>query len=764
MKRYVQIARALRAPLAVALLLGMPLANAAGIVLQNVNYAKGDRKVIVKGILDGYTAGTPVYVRDLNTGTLLGTQITGKQFNFRINVPTSRAVPCAIQVTTDAHAASSVVRNAGRVCGAYSATLTGLVTDEPIPFATVTVTLNGVTYTTVADENGRYSLPIVSARLDELVKIDASAVNEETGEPIEFTNLFGSFARVLDAAAADGSANANVTNVTTASYALLLQANGGQQPATEEELRTAETSIDATLLLELAAVIKLIVDDPNYSLPPGETSLIAFISDPAKVEAYRATVASEDLNAAMAAILADSNLVAGFRPEDIPDRYFVIPNTNPGYIARFGSILEFDAGSSGGRLLNYFPNLTAIAQATNAPFAWSVDDGRLVLEFTPAIVLTSFPTISGSGAFPFLTDAERQRLAEAGISQIRVDFTTLQHAYTRISDGVLVDTVSRETRTEISAPPIPLPDGSTLVLSLLPQFEVGNAQETMRASQDIPPRPFTASCPASAGGVCVPGTWGGLHVFSPGISINNQPIAVAPFGDVQTFATDGSVTGTISGVSANWRVDGDGALVITYPSGWTQKSLVLDSLGLEWGVFSEFANESTGQRYASYGIHVKANAPFVLSDAYLGNPVGTFWQGEINSWLPSSRNPDGTRTLGSYFGWQFYEGSDVVSNVGFLDLRSCDGGPDADDVYANLSRGRWSLAPDGSLVIDRFAFQFPGQTLRTWYPIAATVVGGERQFYVMEMQRTEVLGTMRVNIAPRLNYQREIEAPWVCSN
>jgi hypothetical protein len=88
MHTYARLARTLRAPLAAALLLGMPLAHAAGVALQNVNYAKTDRKVIVKGRLEGFAGATTVTLRNLATGAVLATQpAKGAQFGFQVVVP-----------------------------------------------------------------------------------------------------------------------------------------------------------------------------------------------------------------------------------------------------------------------------------------------------------------------------------------------------------------------------------------------------------------------------------------------------------------------------------------------------------------------------------------------------------------------------------------------------------------------------------------------------------------------------------------------------
>jgi hypothetical protein len=756
----------LRASLATVLLLGTPLAHAAGIALQNVNYAKSDRKVIVKGRLDGFAGATTVTLRNLATGQVMaGATAKGNQFGFHVNVPLGVQVPCEISVEArnasyTAHRTSEV-RNAAGICGKYTVALTGVVTDTVIPFATVTVTVGGVTYTTVADENGQYTLPITSANLDELVLIEADGTSPATGEPIQFMNLIGSFSRVLDEQLTEGSADGNVTNVTTASYALLLEANGGDMPTTEEELRAAETSVDATALLQLAALIKLIVDDPDYSLPEGQTSLLEFVRDPVAVAQYLDTVPQSDLDAAITSILTDANLVPGFVAADIPSRYYAIPAAHPGYLARSGYILEFDSGAGTGRLLDF--NSTR-AEPINEPFAWSIQDGRLLATLPEPAARVSYPSLLEPQVANLLTPAERTLIAADGWGQVPVRYELLGYAYTRIADGVLVDTVQVEARYTLQVEPFQLTDGTLFQPSLPPYAQIERSNESLRASLEIRAQPFVTACPAPAGAACVPGTWLANSMYSPGtLAGATQPLPIGPNGDIVRFASDATATGTISGVTASWTIDGDGALIVSYPdSGWQQKVMIIDTLGIEFGVFNELSR-SDGSRFATYSVNVKATGDFALSNAYLANEVGHFWQGEINQWVPTGFwwNPDGTRALTSYFGWQFFADSTTAINVGGVSLRDCDGGLVADDPYADLAFSQWQQSGTG-IAIPR---GFNGSRLRTWYPAASTVVNGERLFYVMEDERfVSGPNAGRLWFPPRINYLREIEAPWVCSN
>ena len=139
------------------------VAHADGIAIQNANYDATGRQIIVKGKLDGFDGPQTVSVRNLATGAVLGTQSTSKQFIFFIPVPAGTAVACEIQVRAGAEVRSAEVRHGPGNCARYTVQLTGKVTDAEIPFALVTVTVDGITYTTTADANGNYTLPITTA-------------------------------------------------------------------------------------------------------------------------------------------------------------------------------------------------------------------------------------------------------------------------------------------------------------------------------------------------------------------------------------------------------------------------------------------------------------------------------------------------------------------------------------------------------------------------------------------------------------------------
>ena len=455
----------------------------------------------------------------------------------------------------------------------------------------------------------------------------------------------------------------------------------------------------------------------------------------------------------------DSNLVAGFSAQDIPERYFAIPAANPGYMARSGYILEFAAAGNTGGLLDYF---SGQGKSLSAPFSWQIANGRLRVDFAQAIVVNYVEVADSPALAGVLTPAEQAAFAG---EQLNVVQRTYGYTFTRLNDGVLADPVLREADMSLQVLPTATSKGQFGGTQEVDR--TAESTDSLRSSLDIQPIPFAGSCPSGGQSVCVPGTWSSFAVYSPGNDLGfitgtaGAALPVTAWGDVQTFtgvgANSGTVTGAISGVSATWAVSADGTLTVTYPSGWVQRMQVIENQGLEYGVFHEFTRGA--ERFATYNINVKADAGFSFTVPYLANAAGEIWQGEVNNWVVGNLNQDGSRPIGSYFGWRFTAVDDSALNLnGLFENETCDPDGLANDLYASLSLGKRTVTADGRVVIDRTG---NGARLRSWYPIASTTVGGDRQFYAMESERRNGL----VFIAPRLNLLREIPVPqWKCSN
>ena len=699
----------------------------------------------VKGELKGFGKNTSLTLRDADNLEVVfhSETVKNKRFNAKVQIEDLIYVPCKIAAVANNNTTlmdSADVTDVSS-CGGYSATLSGLVTDEPIPYASVSVTVNGNTFTTTADENGAYSLTILTTTLETLVKIESSAFDAQTGDEINFVNLLGSFEKVLE----DDSHN--VTNVTTASYVLTLAANGFQEPTNITELQQAETAVDASQLIELAAVIKLIVDDANYQLPDGYTSIIEFVSSQSAVESFIENTPEVDLIAAQNAILADSDLVAGFDESDIPSFYYAIDTTEPGYLSRSGSALKFNATGTGSKLSFTSWN----GQAINAGYSWHVANGRIETTYTTPIEqeLLTYNIES-------LTDDQAEIdafYAGGGVDdQIVFYQSTLSQNYTRVVDGALVDVINVETRVEKRTPPIQLTNGDTLTLQNN-KIEISSGQQTFRSALDIEPIAFKADC--SNGVACVLGQWGGQYNYSEGKRAYDDYIyPTTSYADVIMFDSNGVANGKISNISANWQVNNAGQLVIQYPNGAVQTSEIIDQLGLEYGVFSQFSTPEG--EFATYDIWVKGQTSFVLDSAYL-QPASSnhYWNGEINSWIPGSFDSNGLLIPERLWGWLFT--SHTVQNIDGVAWQ----GPDQNGLSSInfvLSDAVSYQVGAQSIEINRLPF-----AKRYWYPIASTLINGDRVFYIVEREERDAQlwfgGQPGYNtfIPSRINIEREVD-------
>lgn len=201
---------------------------------------------------------------------------------------------------------------------AESLSISGLVTDEPIPFATVTISVGTDSFSTQANEQGLYSIDLLvdEENIDSLVRLVAVG-NPDTHSSLKFVSQLFSFSSLKSLANSNDELSSNeffklnVTNVTTAEYALLVEQNGGNTDFSEAQLESYSDNIDLVELIELAALIKLIVDDSGFDLPDGKIDIVDFAIDSDAVNAYLEEVESNNVELfqqTMLKITADENL------------------------------------------------------------------------------------------------------------------------------------------------------------------------------------------------------------------------------------------------------------------------------------------------------------------------------------------------------------------------------------------------------------------------------------------------------------------------
>ncbi|GHG67911.1 hypothetical protein GCM10010919_16950 [Alishewanella longhuensis] len=223
-------------------------------------------------------------------------------------------------VTSGTRTATATVN----VSGQQSINLTGRVIDSPIADATVKVEINGETFTATADSQGFYTLSILlsSAVGDEIIRVIAQGAEQNNQGFVTLSSLTDTASALL-AMREDGQAISNaelsalqLTQITTARD-LLIQQLVGEAELTPEQLAEAEISLDVEKLLTTAAAIKLLVDNPAFTLPEGYNTIEEFVLDTAAFTAF-VEAASEGENSplslAKAATLGDPDVLPAAKP------------------------------------------------------------------------------------------------------------------------------------------------------------------------------------------------------------------------------------------------------------------------------------------------------------------------------------------------------------------------------------------------------------------------------------------------------------------
>lgn len=208
---------------------------------------------------------------------------------------------------------------------AEKVTLTGHVTDMPIPNATVIVTVNGQTFQAPlpTDANGAYEVEIESTDADALVTLEAFDPNGA----VRFSAIADTFGAID--AAADGQdrvAGVNVTNVTTAQVVLAERLTDDGSIDSAEELVDAVSRVATEDLLELSAAIKLVVENiDGVVLPPDAEDTLdlaeAIVEGATTFLADVAATAPGALETAVDLVLTDGNATLPFSTETVPGVY-----------------------------------------------------------------------------------------------------------------------------------------------------------------------------------------------------------------------------------------------------------------------------------------------------------------------------------------------------------------------------------------------------------------------------------------------------------
>ncbi|MEI8673969.1 hypothetical protein P4S60_00375 [Pseudoalteromonas sp. Hal040] len=197
-------------------------------------------------------------------------------------------------------------------------TITGIVTDQPIANAELEINVGSDVFSVNADPTGRYTIELVvdESASEKLVLVKAKGL-DSTNPGVVFVSQLSSIQALLEQAGDDSTLDSednfgvNITNVTTAEYALLTRNN--EEPQSVEELNAALLNVDADEKILLATLIKIIVDNADYVLPEGVENTLDLVSDEDTAKNFEDEVNEKDpdlIEETKEEIKKDENLVS----------------------------------------------------------------------------------------------------------------------------------------------------------------------------------------------------------------------------------------------------------------------------------------------------------------------------------------------------------------------------------------------------------------------------------------------------------------------
>ncbi|QSX37519.1 PKD domain-containing protein [Shewanella sedimentimangrovi] len=286
-------------------------------------------------------------------------------------------------------------------------TMQGKITDGPIANAKVVVVVGDQAFAATANAQGDYSIDISvdDAYEDDLLLLIATGPEAES--KTKLISLPGSLGDMMAAAGSDAvltkdeAFGVNVTNVTTASYALLRAANQGQEIDSKASLEAALKNYDSTEVLSIATALKLAID---YSAEHTELALPEGINDTAQLVEQLESVrdyllqtqqALPDLyQQAMNEVIADPELVARTSDVSVAGSY---------YFHKVGGVLGGDR-----LVLNQDGSGYMYRLKSSCSLTWEQTEEGVVLTYTGQGLLnyqtSEWMTVNGLGRLVFFND------------------------------------------------------------------------------------------------------------------------------------------------------------------------------------------------------------------------------------------------------------------------------------------------------------------------------------------------------------------------
>ncbi|MEO1201415.1 MAG: carboxypeptidase-like regulatory domain-containing protein [Pseudomonadota bacterium] len=604
-------------------------------------------------------------------------------------------------------------------------TISGVVTDEPIAGAEVTVRIGDEVFTTTADATGAYEILItlIDGEYDPDTLVEITARGVGTQENVELIAIVASVGELIALAGEDETLSSadnprlNVTHVSTARFLLAIDANGGTPPADLAALAAAEIATDVDELIELAALIKLIVDDDLIPVPEGETTasllrggdgeqtvrsvIIALLTEAGLLdEDGEPTDEFEDaLEAAIAATIADPSVRGEFDPTSLVGLSVWTAATVPAWVPGVGDVVDVAEDGTGTVYDVEFSdpafdpeNLDDFA----IPFTWTIDDGVISVVYED----------NSSTNFPFFSEQNASILIdEYGFSQDVVDFLLaninqlpagqIQVDETEIGEEITVIAAAGDRLQVWIASSLEYRiDATLLALGWEDELPVGAVTEFSSSQVQL-------NAENQDSGVDAPET-GDTWAVPLGYAVEDarltEPLDMQLQHNVYTLLEGGTTSaGELGGDPLQWSVT-DG--VLTLESGgtaWTYRPLATNG-DVIFALISLAVDGEVLLRTAAWIAEDDGSGATFADDLVQDIPL--FWNVGINQQPVAFYLPDGRLDPDFVFGYDFAEGGTMGRLNPFSNPGTCFGGT-SDECFVTEGRiWMWSTPNDNLISLE----------------------------------------------------------------
>jgi len=311
-----------------------------------------------------------------------------------------------------------------------STTIEGRVSHEALYKGNITISASGAEdkFTTTIDDTGLYQATITLDDSQADSFIDVTAIGTADNNIAAYKSVLGSMTLLREKAGDDEIISddeyfaVNLSNITTANYALLKLQNNNVDITTDDDFTQSKLQISNESVLTLATVIDFAIntktgvtpqqvqettksrnqystratikdgDNTNADLPDDVDNTLELVSDIEKAKDYVSNVQGSDEYSQTQQSLLSNDKLKDSSAYKVPDNYHLLPMNT--LVQSLGSIHFNHDGTNTGTWFNTITNTIKQAQST---FTWTETEGVITVTLNSPEVIASRVIVESEG-------------------------------------------------------------------------------------------------------------------------------------------------------------------------------------------------------------------------------------------------------------------------------------------------------------------------------------------------------------------------------